>query len=271
MSDTICIGCWAAFWGDTRTAARQILDGAEVDYLVSDYLSEITMALLARARSKDPGAGFVTDAVDVLAPLLAEIHERGIKVVTNAGALNPAACARAFEEAAAAAGLSLRVAAVEGDDLTPRLGDLIAGKPTDMFTGEPVPSDVMTMNAYLGARPVADALAGGADIVVTGRCVDTAVVLGPLMHEFGWSDTDYQLLSAGTLAGHIVECGPQCTGGNFTDWAIVPGGTTWASRSSSAARTGRPPSPSRRAPADWSRSPRSASRSSTRSAIRART
>jgi hypothetical protein len=223
MPDSVRIGCWAAFWGDTRTAARQILDGAEVDYLVSDYLSEITMALLARARSKDPAAGFVKDAVRVLAPLLSDIHERGIKIVTNAGALNPAACARAFEEAADAAGLSLRVAAVEGDDLTPRLDEVLGREPTDMFTGEKVPSDVMTLNAYLGARPIAAALAAGADIVVTGRCVDSAVVLGPLLHEFGWSDTDYDLLSAGTLAGHVIECGPQCTGGNFTDWTLVPG------------------------------------------------
>ena len=223
MLDTVRIGCWAAFWGDTRTAAGQILRGGEVDYLVSDYLSEITMALLARARSKNPDAGFVKDAVSVLAPLLAEIHERGIKVVTNAGALNPAACARAFEEAAGAAGVSLRIAAVEGDDLTPRLEEVLGAEPSDMFTGEPVPSDVMTLNAYLGARPIAAALGAGADIVVTGRCVDSAVVLGPLLHEFGWKDTDYDLLSAGSLAGHIVECGPQCTGGNFTDWTSVPG------------------------------------------------
>ncbi len=223
MPNTVSIGCWAAFWGDTRGAAEQILGRAEVDYLVSDYLSEITMALLARARSKDPDAGFVKDAVTVLAPLLEQIHARGIKVVTNAGALNPAACARAFEEAAEVAGVSLRIAAVEGDDLTPRLEDVLATEPTDMFTGEPVPSNLMTMNAYLGARPVAAALGAGADIVVTGRCVDSAVVLGPLLHEFGWKDTDYDLLSAGSLAGHIVECGPQCTGGNFTDWASVPG------------------------------------------------
>jgi hypothetical protein len=223
MAETVRIGCWAAFWGDTRTAARQILNGAEVDYLVSDYLSEITMALLARARSKDPTTGYVQDAVDVLAPLLGEIEERGIRVVTNAGALNPSACARAFADAAAAAGVELKVAAVEGDDLTPRLGEVLGSATTDMFTGEPVPERLMTLNAYLGARPIAAALDDGADIVVTGRCVDSAVVLGPLLHEFGWQDTDYDLLSAGSLAGHIVECGPQCTGGNFTDWMSVPG------------------------------------------------
>jgi hypothetical protein len=223
MPDRIRIGCWAAFWGDTSTAARQILESSEVDYLVSDYLSEITMALLARARRKDPEAGFVPDAIRVLEPWLHAIHERGIKVVTNAGALNPAACARAFATAAEQAGVPLKVAAVEGDDIMPRLDEIRASGPRDMFTGEDLPDDLMTLNAYLGARPIAAALDAGADIVVTGRCVDSAVVVGPLLHEFGWSDTDYDLLSAGTLSGHIVECGPQCAGGNFTDWDIVPG------------------------------------------------
>jgi hypothetical protein len=223
MPESVRLGCWAAFWGDTSTAVDQILDGAEIDYLVSDYLSEITMALLARARAKDPEAGYVPDALRVLEPRLAEIHERGIKVVTNAGALNPAACARAFREAAAAAGVPLRVAAVEGDDLMGQLDSILEGSAADMFTGEPLPAKPMTMNAYLGARPIAAALAAGADVVITGRSVDSSVVLGPLLHEFGWSDSDYDLLSAGTLAGHIVECGPQCTGGNFTDWETVPG------------------------------------------------
>jgi hypothetical protein len=222
-SDSVRLGCWAAFWGDTSQAVDQLLDRADVDYLVADYLSEITMALLARVRQKDPEAGFVPDAIRVLAPRLKEIHERRIRVVTNAGALNPGACARAFREAAAEAGVPLRVAAVEGDDLMGQLADIHAGASRDMFTGEPLPARPMTMNAYLGARPIAAALAAGADVVVTGRAVDSSVVLGPLMHEFGWSDSDYDLLSAGTLAGHIVECGPQCAGGNFTDWDSVPG------------------------------------------------
>jgi Acyclic terpene utilisation family protein AtuA len=223
MTDSVRLGCWAAFWGDTSAAVDQILDGADVQYLVSDYLSEITMALLARARAKNPEAGFVPDAVRVLAPRLADIRERGIKIVTNAGALNPAACARAFAEAADSAGVELRIAAIEGDDLMGQLADLRAAGAQDMFTGEPLPENPLTMNAYLGARPIADALAAGADVVITGRSVDSSVVLGPLLHEFGWSDEDYDLLSAGTLAGHIVECGPQCTGGNFTDWDTVPG------------------------------------------------
>jgi hypothetical protein len=223
MADSVRLGCWAAFWGDTSTAVDQILDGAEIDYLISDYLSEITMALLARARAKDPAAGFVPDAIRVLAPRLKEIHARGIKVVTNAGALNPAAAAAAFREAAAEAGVDLKVAAVLGDDLSPQVDAILGSNPADMFTGEALPSKPMTVNAYLGARPIAAALDAGADIVVTGRAVDSAVALGPLLHEFGWKDDDYDLLSAGTLAGHVVECGPQCTGGNFTDWDTVPG------------------------------------------------
>jgi hypothetical protein len=223
MPDFVRLGCWAAFWGDTSIAVDQLLDKAEIDYLVSDYLSEITMALLARARAKDPDSGFVPDAVRVIAPRLAEIKKRGIKVVTNAGALNPTACAEAFREAAAEAGVELHVAAVEGDDLMPQLDTILGDSPRDMFTGEAIPSRPMTVNAYLGARPIAVALDAGADIVVTGRSVDSSVVLGPLLHEFGWKDDDYDLLSAGSLAGHVVECGPQCTGGNFTDWQSVPG------------------------------------------------
>lgn len=223
MTDLVRFAAWAAFWGDTSRAARQVLRVEALDYLVSDYLAEITMALLARARAKDPAMGYVQDAVSTLSAILPELHERGIKVVTNAGALNAGACAAALQEAVDVAGVPLRVAAVEGDDLMPRLDEIMAGAPTDMFTGEPIPRGVSSMNAYLGARPIAQALAQGADIVVTGRCVDAAVVLGPLMHEFGWTDTDYDALAAGTLAGHIIECGPQCTGGIHTDWAAVPG------------------------------------------------
>lgn len=223
MKEQVRIGCFAAFWGDTKAALGTMLRGSEVDYLVADYLAEITMALLARGRAKDPDGGFIADAIDTLVPHLGEIHERGIKVVTNAGGLNPAGWAAAFEAAAAEAGVPLRVAAVEGDDLLPRKADVLAECPEDMFTGQPVPAELSSLNAYLGARPIAAALAAGADVVVTGRCADAAVVLGPLMQEFGWSDEDYDLLAAGSLIGHIVECGPQCAGGIFTDWASVPG------------------------------------------------
>lgn len=223
MKDQIRFGAWAAFWGDTPRAARQMLRTPDLDYLISDYLAEITMALLARARAKDPEGGYVTDAVATLAGIMPELHERRIKVVTNCGALNADACATALADEARNAGVPLKVAAVRGDDLLPIRDRIFTGKPTDMFTGEIVPEGISSMNAYLGARPIARALDAGADIVVTGRCVDAAVVLGPLMHEFGWSDDDYDLLAAGSLVGHIIECGPQSTGGIFTDWYAVPG------------------------------------------------
>jgi hypothetical protein len=223
MKDQVRIGLWAAFWGDTSRAARQILEVDGVDYLVSDYLAEITMALLARGRAKNPSAGYVPDAVESLTAILADIHTRNIKVVTNGGALNPSGCARALKEAADAAGVPLRIAAIEGDDLMPSLDAILATEPTDMFTGEGIPASLSSLNAYLGARPIAQALDLGADIVITGRCADSSLVVGPLMHEFGWSDTDYEQIAAGTLVGHIIECGPQCTGGVHTDWSAVPG------------------------------------------------
>jgi hypothetical protein len=202
--ELVRIGCWAGFWGDSRAAAEQVVRGPAIDYLVGDHLAEITMALLARARARDPAAGYVADAVEALTPLLGEIHERSIRVVTNAGGLDPAGCARALRAAAADAGVPLRVACVDGDDVSEHV-------------------DGLTANAYLGATPIASALERGADVVVTGRCADSAVVLGPLMHEFGWGADDHDLLAAGSLVGHIVECGPQALGGLFTDWADVPG------------------------------------------------
>jgi hypothetical protein len=222
MKDTVRIGCFAAFWGDTRAAVHGLLeDPGGLDYLVADYLSEITMALLARVRAKDPDGGYIADFVATIAPVLPEIAGRGIKVVCNAGALNPAAAARAVRDACAEAGVTLTVAAVEGDDLLPRASEFARHR--DMFTGAGVPAQPGSLNAYLGARPIAAALAAGADVVVTGRCVDAAVVIGPLMHEFGWKDDEYDLLAAGALTGHLVECGPQVTGGNVTDWESVPG------------------------------------------------
>lgn len=223
MKPAVKIGCWAAFWGDTDRAISQLLTVPDLDYLVSDYLSEITMALLARAHARNPEAGYVPDGVAALAPVLAEIARRGIKVVSNAGALNPAACAAALRAAVTAAGLQLKVAAVCGDNLLSRAGEIIDDSSRDMFTGARIPAAPGSLNVYIGAFPIAQALDAGADIVITGRCVDAAVVLGPLIHEFGWQPDDYDKLSAGALAGHIIECGPQCTGGNHTDWQQVPG------------------------------------------------
>ena len=220
---TVRIGCASAFWGDTNAAAAQLVEKGGIGYLVFDYLAEITMSILAAKRMKDPNDGYATDFVEhVMAPLMPRIKEKGIRVVANAGGVNPLACKKALEEAAAKAGLSFRVGVVLGDDLNVRRKDF--ADCTELDTGKPMPPVTVSMNAYLGAIPIARALEAGAEIVITGRCVDSAVVLGPLMHEFGWQADDYDRLAAGSIAGHIIECGAQCTGGNFTDWELVQGG-----------------------------------------------
>ena len=220
---TVRIGCASAFWGDTNTAAAQLVRGAELDYLVFDYLAEITMSIMAAKRMKDPNEGYANDFVEhVMAPLLPDLKLRRVKVIANAGGVNPLACKKAIEDLAAKSGLSFSVAVVLGDDLLPRRKEFTGLRELD--SGEPPPPTMASMNAYLGAIPIQRALAAGADIVITGRCVDSALVLGPLMHEFQWKDTDYDLLAAGSVAGHIIECGTQTTGGNFTDWKLVEPG-----------------------------------------------
>jgi hypothetical protein len=220
---SIRIGCASGFWGDTPHGARQLVERGAIDYLVFDYLAEITLALLARIRAKKPDLGYVPDFVDGLSPLLPEIMKRGIRVVSNGGGMNPEAAAAELSKRAQALGLTPKIAVVTGDDLIPRMDEFRSAGITEMFTGEPLPERLTSANAYLGAGPIARALALGADIVVTGRCVDSAVTLGALMHEFSWNRTEYSLLSAGSLAGHLLECGAQATGGLFTDWADVPG------------------------------------------------
>ncbi|MCQ8184654.1 acyclic terpene utilization AtuA family protein [Parvularcula maris] len=219
------IGGASGYWGDSARSTPQLL-GANVDVLVYDYLAEITMSLLARARMKDPEKGgyardFVTEA---MAPHLAQIAEKKVKVLSNAGGVNPKACAEALRQLVKEKGLDLTVAVVEGDDLIGRKEEIAKGGPPEMFSGKafPHPAAIVSMNAYLGAVPIAKALDAGADIVVTGRCVDSALTLGALMHRFGWPANDYDLLAVGSLVGHLLECGAQATGGNFTDWRDVP-------------------------------------------------
>jgi len=216
------IGGACGFWGDSAMATPQLLQVPGLQYLVYDYLAETTMAILARARAKDPALGYATDFVQaVMAPHLKAIHERGIKVIANAGGLNPEGCREALLQVAQKQGIALRVAVVTGDDLMPQMDTLQAqGLRTTADT--PLPEQPLSANAYVGARGIAQALAVGADVVITGRCVDSAVVLGALVHEFGWSWQDWDRLSAGTLAGHLIECGAQATGGLFTDWQDVP-------------------------------------------------
>jgi len=224
MKSVVRIGCGGAFWGDSVEGARQLVEYGEIDYLILDYLAEITMSILARMKARDGNSGYATDSLDgVIKPLLPALAACGIRVVTNAGGMNPVALKQAIDAEVAAQGLSLSVAAVTGDDLADEIERLRSLDVREMSAGTPLPQRLMSANAYLGATPIAAALAAGADIVITGRCVDSALALGPLMHEFSWTETDYDHLAAGSLVGHVIECGTQCTGGLFTDWDEVPG------------------------------------------------
>lgn len=221
MDRIVKIGGASGSWGDSPMAIGQLLT-ADVDYLMMDYLAEVTMSLLARARLKDPSAGYPADVIHYLKPHLAELLQRGIPVVTNGGGVNPAGCRAALEAACAELGLAPRIAVIEGDDLMPQIAALRSAGISEAATGAPIPERMLTANAYLGALPIRAALDQGAQIVITGRCADSALALGILMHEFGWSPDDHDLLAAGSLAGHVLECGPQATGGIHTDWHSVP-------------------------------------------------
>ena len=220
------IGGASGFWGDSSVGAPQLVASGRIDYLVFDYLAELTMSILAGARLKKPELGYATDFVSVaMKAVLKDVVEQGIRVVSNAGGVNPQGCADALAALAAEQGIALKIAVVSGDDVSPLLPGLRKSQPPvrELQSGAALPERVLTANAYLGAQPIRAALDAGAQVVITGRCVDSAVTLGVLMHEFEWQPDDLDLLAAGSLAGHIIECGCQATGGLHTDWQDIPG------------------------------------------------
>lgn len=223
MDKVVRIGGASGFWGDSSVGAPQLVARGDVDFLVFDYLAELTMSILAAARSRNPQLGYATDFVDVtMKAILRDVAKKGIRVVSNAGGVNPQACAQALEALAAEQGVALKVAVVTGDDVLPLVPQLREQGVQELQTGAPLPERLLTANAYLGALPIRAALDAGAQVVVTGRCVDSAVTLAALMHAFGWREDDYDRLAQGSLAGHVIECGCQATGGLHTDWEDVP-------------------------------------------------
>ena len=226
---TVRVGNAGGYWGDDPTALRrQVLGPEPPDFVTSDFLAEITMSILQKQRSRDPAAGYARDFVDQLAPLLGVIRERGITVIANAGGVNPSGCAEAVFGAASSLGVALTVAVVDGDDLMGRLDELLDGgvRFDNLETGEtfgPKREQALSANAYFGAEPVVRALAHRPDVVVTGRVTDTGITLAALRSAFGWDSRDWDRIAGGIVAGHLIECGVQATGGNFTDWERVPG------------------------------------------------
>jgi hypothetical protein len=220
---TVRIGGASGFWGDSSVGAPQLVRHGDIDYLVFDYLAELTMSILASARLKNADLGYATDFVTVtIRAILREAVEKGIRIVSNAGGVNPQACAAAVAAIAAEQGLQVQIGVVEGDDVMPLVPELRGRDVREIQSNASLPEQLVSANAYLGALPIKRALDEGADIVITGRCVDSAVTLGILMHEFRWTESEYDRLAQGTIAGHILECGCQATGGLHTDWDKVP-------------------------------------------------
>jgi hypothetical protein len=212
------------FWGDWLEAPARLLEQGPIDYLTLDYLAEVTMAVLEKQRQRNPELGYAADFPPLMERLASKLKQRRIRVVTNAGGLNPGACAREVLRRAP----GLKVAIVEGDAVTARIDEFLAKgyRLNHIDTGEPldnVRGRILSANAYLGAFPLAQALTAGVDVVISGRCADSALVLAPSIHAFGWSAGDWDLLAAGATAGHIIECGAQTTGGNSqVDWREIP-------------------------------------------------
>ena len=230
MTKVVRVASGQGFWGDWLEAPRRQVEGGPVDYLMLDYLAEVTMSILQKQKERDPRMGYARDFVGAIESVLPAIAERGVKVVANAGGVNPEACADAILALAAQKGArgAVKVGVVTGDDLLPRLDELLAAGHAlaNMDTGEPLAAirdRVLSANAYIGSTPIVEALAGGANVVITGRSTDTALTMAPLRHEFGWAADDWDRLAAGIVAGHILECGAQCSGGNcLHEWRTIP-------------------------------------------------
>jgi hypothetical protein len=230
MSRIVRVAAGQGFWGDWLDAPRRQVEGGPVDYLMLDYLAEVTMSILQKQKERDPRMGYARDFIGAMESVMPAVAERGVKVIANAGGVNPRACAEAVREVARARGIEakVKIGVVTGDDLLPRLDQLMAeGHPfANMDTGAPlgtVRDRVLSANAYIGSTPIVEALARGANVVITGRSTDTALTMAPLRHEFGWGATDWNHLAAGIVAGHIIECGAQCSGGNcLYDWRDIP-------------------------------------------------
>lgn len=230
MKNKIRIAAGQGFWGDLLDAPVRQVEGGPIDYLMLDYLAEVTMSIMQKQRSRDPNAGYAKDFIPLMKQILPACVERNIRVTANAGGVNVEGCANAVREVARELGLAgkLRIGIVTGDDIMSRLDDLLGRgiELRNMDTEEPlatVRDRIQSANAYLGAWPMVEALNGGARIVITGRATDTGLTLAPLIHEFGWAADDWNRLAAGTIAGHIIECGAQCSGGNCQyEWRSVP-------------------------------------------------
>lgn len=229
MKNVVRVASGQGFWGDWLEAPRRQVEGGPVDYLMLDYLAEVTMSILQKQRERDPAAGYARDFIGAVESVLPAITGRGVRVIANAGGVNPRACAEAVRALLNRRGArGIRIGVVTGDDLLPRLDPLIdAGHPlANMDTGEAlatVRDRVLAANAYIGSGPIVQALAGGAHIVITGRSTDTALTMAPLRFEFGWGASDWNRLAAGIVAGHIIECGAQCSGGNcLYHWRAIP-------------------------------------------------
>jgi hypothetical protein len=230
MKETIRIAAGQGFWGDLPDAPVRQVEGGPIDYLMLDYLAEVTMSIMQKQRARDPNAGYARDFVPLMKQILPTCVDRNIKVIANAGGVNVEGCAAAVREVASGLGLSgkVKIGIVTGDNILPGIDDLLARgiELRNMDTGHPlatVRDRIQSANAYLGAAPIVEALQKDANIVITGRATDTGLTLGPMIHEFGWATDDWDKLAAGTIAGHIIECGAQCSGGNCQfEWQSIP-------------------------------------------------